>query len=97
MNSYKQLACVQRYQIYTMLKMGISQTDIANEIGVHRSTISRELNRNRGKRGYRPKQAHQMALSRRNKAHYRSSRPKLGIRLSICSEWIGALNRFRDG
>ena len=73
MNSYKQLAYVQRYQISFMLKMGNCQTDIANELGVHRSTISRELNRNRGKRGYRPKQAHQMALSRRNKAHYRFS------------------------
>ena len=73
MNSYKQLAYVQRYHISFMLKMGNSQTDIANEIGVHRSTISRELNRNRGKRGYRPKQAHQMALGRRNKAHYRFS------------------------
>ena len=73
MNSYKQLADVQRYQISFMLKMGNSQTDIANELGVHRSTISRELNRNRGKRGYRPKQAHQRALSRRNKAHYRFS------------------------
>ncbi|MGB6423613.1 MAG: IS30 family transposase [Anaerolineales bacterium] len=71
MNSYKQLASVQRYQISFMLKMGISQTEIANEISVHRSTISRELRRNRGKRGYRPKQAHQMALSRRNKANYR--------------------------
>jgi len=71
MNSYKQLAYEQRYQISFMLKMGFSQTKIANEISVHRSTISRELRRNRGKRGYRPKQAHQMALNRRNKANYR--------------------------
>ncbi len=68
MKSYKQLAYEQRYQIYVMLRMGFSQTDIATEIGVHRSTISRELGRNQGRRGYRPKQAHQFALSRRNKA-----------------------------
>jgi IS30 family transposase len=67
MNSYKQLAYVQRYQIYFMLKIGISQTDIAKEIGVHRSTVSREMRRNQGRRGYRPKQAHRFALSRRNK------------------------------
>jgi IS30 family transposase len=54
MNSYKQLAYVQRYQISFMLKLGFSQTKIANEIGVHRSAISWELRRNRGKRGNRP-------------------------------------------
>jgi len=68
MKSYKQLAYEQRYQISFMLKMGCSQTDIAKEMGVHRSTISRELRRNQGQRGYRPKQAHRFALSRRNKA-----------------------------
>ena len=68
MKSYQQLAYEQRYQISFMLKMGIRQTDIAKEIGVHRSTVSRELRRNHGRRGYRPKQAHRFALSRRNKA-----------------------------
>jgi IS30 family transposase len=42
-----------------------SQTQIANCLGVHKSTISRELRRNRGQRGYRPKQAHQKAQDRR--------------------------------
>ena len=32
-------------------------TEIAETIGVHKSTISRESTRNRGRRGYRPKQA----------------------------------------
>lgn len=35
-------------------------------IGVHKSTISREVQRNRGGRGYRYKQAHRLALSRRD-------------------------------
>jgi IS30 family transposase len=35
---------------------------------VHRSTISRELRRNTGERGYRPKQAHEKAIGRRAKA-----------------------------
>jgi IS30 family transposase len=71
MNHYRQLAYEQRYQIYFMLRMGISQTEIAKDIGVHRSTISRELHRNRGGRGYRPIQANEIALNRRNKARYR--------------------------
>jgi IS30 family transposase len=38
---------------------------------VHKSTISRELRRNRGQKGYRPTQAQQFALDRRKKARYR--------------------------
>ena len=68
MNHYTQLTQDQRYQIYAMNKAGFTQKDIAIEIGVHRSTISRELSRNKGLRGYRPQQAHSVALSRRDKA-----------------------------
>ncbi len=65
MSHYTQLAREQRYQISVLKKVGISQKAIADEIGVHRSTISRELKRNTGLRGYQPKQAHEFALSRR--------------------------------
>jgi IS30 family transposase len=47
------------------LKSGKTQTEIAEAIDVHKSTISRELQRNKGKRGYRPKQAHRKAMNRR--------------------------------
>ena len=47
------------------MKAGNTQTDVAALIGVHKSTISRELKRNRGLRGYRPKQAHKLTLERR--------------------------------
>jgi IS30 family transposase len=66
--TYKQLAREQRYQIYALMKAGLSQTAIARIIGVHKSTISREMRRNRGLRGYRPKQAHRFAEHRRAKA-----------------------------
>jgi IS30 family transposase len=69
--NYTQLTQEQRYQIYALLKMGHTQTEIASVISVHKSTVSRELQRNRGQRGYRPKQAHQRALSRRQKARSR--------------------------
>lgn len=69
--SYTQLAQEQRYQIYALLKMGHNRTEIAAVIGTHKSTISRELDRNRGQRGYRPKQAHHRALSRRNHSRIR--------------------------
>ena len=37
-------------------------------MGVHKSSVSRELKRNRGQRGYRPQQAHELATARRQKA-----------------------------
>ncbi len=68
MSYYTQLTREQRYQIYALMKAGLSQTAIARIIGVHKSTISREMRRNRGLRGYRPKQAHCFAEIRRAKA-----------------------------
>ena len=55
MVKYKQLTQELRNQIYAFLKAGFLQTEIASEIEVHKSTISREIRRNRGKTGYRPK------------------------------------------
>ncbi len=65
--SYAQLTREQRYQIKALLDTKIPQWKIAVAIGTTPSTISRELKRNRGKRGYRPSQAHEKALGRRQK------------------------------
>jgi len=65
MRHYQQLTLEQRYGIYSLIKMGHSQVEIAKVIGVHKSTISRELRRNHGERGYRFQQAHQKAIERR--------------------------------
>ena len=64
MNNYSQLTLESRYQIYAFKSAGYSQVEIADELGVHPSTISRELKRNLGMRGYRPKQAQGLADSR---------------------------------
>jgi IS30 family transposase len=63
--SYTQLTEGLRYQIYTLLGNGFTQADTAKQVGAHPSTISRELSRNIGERGYRPKQANEKALERR--------------------------------
>ncbi len=68
MTAYTQLTQEQRYQISAMKKIGHRQKEIAEEIGVHKSTISREVRRNTGERGYRPKQAHEKAMGRRSKS-----------------------------
>ena len=43
---YKQLTLEKRYQISALIKVGLNQKNIAIEIGVHPSTISREFKRN---------------------------------------------------
>lgn len=67
--SYTQLTPEQRYQIYALKKAGHNQTEMASIIGVHKSTIGRELARNSGQRGYRPKQAQELATARQQDAH----------------------------
>lgn len=64
MKHYSQLTLEKRYGIYTLLKTGHNQSKIAEVVGVHKSTINRELKRNRGGRGYRPKQANAFAEDR---------------------------------
>lgn len=67
--SYTQLTREQRYQIYALMKAGHNQTEIAAVVVCHKSTISRELRRNRGHKGYRPLQAHAIASRRRFESH----------------------------
>jgi IS30 family transposase len=69
MRHYTQLTEHQRYQIYALMKAGHNQTETAVVIGVDKSTVSREVRRNRGLRGYRPKQAQRLMLARRAASH----------------------------
>jgi len=90
MNSYHQLTLELRYQIYAFKKAGFTQYQIAAEIGVSTSTISRELRRNRGGRGYRPKQAHALTCSRRrSKDNATRIKPKTwqSIEMLVCQDW----------
>ena len=68
MRTYNQLTQEQRYQIYALRKTKHLLSEIATVIGVHKSSVSRELKRNQGNRGYRPQQAHELALGRRSKS-----------------------------
>ena len=68
MKKYHQLTEHQRYQLAALRKEGHAQNTIAANLDVHPSTISRELCRNRGQRGYRPRQAQQKSQQRRHDA-----------------------------
>lgn len=48
---YKQLNQEQRYQIGVLIEAGKNKSEIAKLIGVHKSTIGREFDRNIGQRG----------------------------------------------
>ena len=88
MRTYTQLTQEQRYQIYALKKMGHYQAEIAIFIGVDKSTISRELKRNQGQRGYRPKQAHNMAMGRRKQGQCRIQSDTWGlVEAKIRMEW----------
>lgn len=69
--TYSQLTEGERYQIYGLLKEGLTQKAIAKNLERHPSTISRELKRNKGLKGYRHKQANQLAVERRQAAKKR--------------------------
>ncbi len=54
---YKHISRDERYQIHILLKAKQTISEIARSLGRCRSTISRELSRGRGQRGYRAEQA----------------------------------------
>jgi len=61
---YTHLTEDERYQIDDLLREGYSQSAIAKMLGRSRSTLSRELCRNKGERGWRPRQAQLKASER---------------------------------
>ncbi|WP_412031002.1 helix-turn-helix domain-containing protein [Halomonas sp. M4R1S46] len=62
---YQKLTQTQRYQIHARYDLGISQRQIGRELGIHSSTISRELRRNATASGYDPEQALSLSDHRR--------------------------------
>ena len=62
--TYHHLSREERYQISALLKEGLPEAQIARNLGRHKSTINREIARNTGFRGYRPKQADHLARVR---------------------------------
>ncbi len=90
MGTYHQLTEHQRYQMYALKKAGHDQQSIAATVSVSPSTISRELRRNQGQRGYRPGQAHHKALARRrDKAKATKMTPVVIARIEadLCQQW----------
>lgn len=97
MKTYQQLTQRQRYQIWAGLKRGLMQREIAEEAGVDRSTISRELRRNASKAGithWRLRSWHIRGGGGRADGEYRK---RYGWRLRSNCERVGPRNRSRAG
>ncbi len=73
-----QLTQEQRYPMDAYRKAGLNQTETAKKLRVDKSTISREIRRNRGQRGDRAQQAQKRCLDRRAESH--------GSRIGV-SDW----------
>lgn len=87
--SYLQLTEGKRYQVSTLLEPGISISEIASKVKCHRSTVYRELERNRKHYQYCPKVAHSSSVARRKatrKFRIPSERIEF-IRLLLSIEW----------
>ena len=103
MKDYQQLTCEQRYQIYGLQKAGFKPREIANEVGVNKSTISRELRRNRGQQGWHPKQAQELRDKRiRQQAQARRfsredwNKVERMIRQDVSPEQVSARLKLED-
>lgn len=57
-----------RVALAALLRAGHSQAEVARQLGVHRSTISRELQRNSRRRGYHATHADTLARKRRKES-----------------------------
>jgi IS30 family transposase len=62
---YSHLSLEERCRLRGMMEMGLSFSEIARRLGRHRSTIRRELDRNRSSNGYRPDSAARRAWARK--------------------------------
>ena len=62
--AYPHLTEDERYRIYEQKGRGASVTSLACALSRHKSTVSRELRRNKGPWGYRSIQAHVCAQRR---------------------------------
>ena len=88
--SYHQLTSGERYMLHTLKMQGCKNAEVARKLGRHRSTIGRELKRNRRIGRYRPDEAEEMTRGRRTKSrrrwYFTDQQLSLAIRL-LREEW----------
>ena len=104
MSNYKHLTREERYQIQAYRKAGFSQVEIAKELIVHKSTISRELKRNSSKvyKRYSAQKADKVSCDRRMYASKESNKKMTKVVIKhlvddFSPEQTSATLKMRDG
>lgn len=77
MNHYTHLTMQDRCQFNTLMQMNFSFSEIARRMNKHRSTLYRELERNKIKDIYKPGLAHEKALTRKDRKSSIQKHPTL--------------------
>jgi IS30 family transposase len=89
--TYHQITSEERYILATLRKQGFNQSEIARELGRHRSTICRELRRNSARFDgcYRPSKAIERTAGRRSRSrrNQRFTRTDLRRVDALLREW----------
>ena len=70
MRTYCRITYEDRCQLYALRKAGLTQAEIGNALGFSQGTVSRELARNTGQRGYRFQQAQRQAQARQEQVRH---------------------------
>ena len=106
MMKYQQLTLEERLLISHLLRQGFNPSEVARQMGRHRSTIARELARNRCDgidNCYRYSRAHRRTVARRRRSrrnlHY-SEQDFSIVRRFLRKQWspeqiVGIIRRFR--
>lgn len=83
MRTYRRITYEDQCQIHALRKAGITQAEIGKVLGVSQGTVSRELSRNTGHRGYRFQQAQRTAQSRQAQVRHQPRKLTLRVRRAI--------------
>ena len=83
---YEQLTLAERHVLFQLREAGTAVGEMADRLGRHRSTIYRELERNRKADGsYLPETAQRFAWARRLRGSKIERRSQLGLRINACN------------
>ena len=83
MRTYRRITYEDRCQLYALRKAGKTQTEISQALGFSQGTVSRELARNAGRRGYRFQQAQRSAQARQQQVRHQPRKLTSRVRRAL--------------
>ena len=83
MRTYRRITYEDRCQLYALRKAGKTQAEISQALGFSQGTVSRELARNAGRRGYRFQQAPRSAQARQQQVRHQPRKLTSRVRRAL--------------